>query len=248
MGCSNSSRFSWGLTVGLLVAAAGVILLLDQQGVIDANKVFQYLWPTLCISFGLINLLQTGGRRIWGVILLVIGVLLVFDNLGFAHVGFQTIWPLIVIAIGGLMVWQAIAPHSNPLSEHAATLRGRINQWRQGDSSDSDFNQLAILGGFKRRVTAKNFRGGSVMAIMGGFEIDLRQAGIEGDSATIEASSIMGGGEIKVPDNWRISMDGIGLFGACVDETHQIPPTDGVPQKHLIVKGINFMGGVVVKN
>jgi predicted membrane protein len=247
MGC-NSRRFSWGLTFGLLIAAAGVILLLDQQGIIDANRVFQYFWPVMCISFGLVNLFQSGGRRTWGIILLVIGVLLVFDNLGFARVGFQTIWPVIIIALGGLMIWQAIAPHSNPLSGQAATLRERLNQWRRGDSADGDFNHIAIFGGFKRRVTVKNFRGGSVMAVMGGYEIDLRQAGIEGDSATIDATSIMGGGEIKVPDTWRISMDGIGLFGAYVDETHQIPPVDGTSQKHLIVKGIAFMGGVVVKN
>jgi hypothetical protein len=119
MGLCNSRRFSWSLTFGLLIAAAGVILLLDQQGIIDANKVFQYFWPILCISFGLVNLFQTGGRRIWGIILLVIGVLLVFDNLGFARIGFNTIWPVIIIGIGGLMVWQAIAPHSNPLSGQA---------------------------------------------------------------------------------------------------------------------------------
>jgi predicted membrane protein len=248
MGLCNSRRFSWSLTFGLLIAAAGVILLLDQQGIIDANRVFQYFWPILCISFGLVNLFQTGGRRIWGIIALVVGILLVFDNLGFARVGFHTIWPVIIIAVGGLMVWQAIAPHSSPLNGQADTLRERLNQWRRGDSSDGDFNHIAIFGGFKRRVTVKNFRGGSVMAVMGGYEIDLRQAGIEGDSATIDATSIMGGGEIKVPDNWRISMDGIGLFGAYVDETHQLPATDATPQKHLIVKGIAFMGGVVVKN
>ncbi|HXN99152.1 MAG TPA: DUF5668 domain-containing protein [Candidatus Acidoferrales bacterium] len=244
----NTRRFSWSLTFGLLIAAAGVILLLDQQGILDANRVFQYFWPVLCISFGLVNLFQTGGRRTWGIILLVIGVLLLFDSLGFAHVGFQSIWPVIIIAVGGLMVWQAIAPHSNPLGGQAATWRERMNQWRKGDSSDSDFNHVAVLGGFKRRVTAKNFRGGSIMAIMGGFEIDLRKADMEGDSATIDATSIMGGGEIKVPDTWRISLDGLGLMGAYVDETHQIAPTDGTAQKHLIVKGINFMGGVVVKN
>jgi predicted membrane protein len=248
MGCSNTTRFSWSLTLGLLIAAAGVVLLLDQQGIIDANKVFQYFWPIFCISFGLVNVFQTGGRRIWGIILLIVGVLLVFDNLGFARIGFHTIWPVIIIAIGGLMVWQAIAPHSNPLSGQAETLRERLNQWRHGDSSGSDFNQIAIFGGFKRRFTAKNFRGGSVMAVMGGYEIDLRQADIEGDSATIDATSIMGGGEIKVPDNWRISIDGIGLFGAYVDETHQLPAADATPQKHLIVKGIAFMGGVVIKN
>jgi uncharacterized membrane protein len=98
MGLCNSRRFSWSLTFGLLIAAAGVILLLDQQGIIDANRVFQYFWPILCISFGLVNLFQTGGRRIWGIILLVIGVLLVFDNLGFARIGFHTIWPVVIIA------------------------------------------------------------------------------------------------------------------------------------------------------
>jgi hypothetical protein len=71
---------------------------------------------------------------------------------------------------------------------------------------------------------------------------------MEGDSATIDATCIMGGGEIKVPDTWLISLDGIGIFGAYVDETHQIPATDGKPQKHLIVKGTACMGGVVVKN
>jgi predicted membrane protein len=247
MGC-NSRRFSWSLTFGLLIAAAGVILLLDQQGIIDANKVFQYFWPILCISFGLVNLFQSGGRRICGVILLVIGVLLVFDNLGFAHVGFQTIWPVIIIGIGGLMVWQAIAPHPNPLSGQAATWRESLGQWVRSDSPDSDFSHVAVFGGFKRRFTGKNFRGGRIMAVCGGYEIDLRQADIEGDTATIDATSVMGGGEIKVPDTWRISLDGIGLFGAYVDETHQIPPTDATSQKHLIVKGIACLGGVVVKN
>ena len=35
----------------------------------------------------------------------------------------------------------------------------------------------------------------------------------------------MGGGEIKVPDNWLVSMEGISLFGAFVDETDQQPAT-----------------------
>jgi predicted membrane protein len=244
----DSKRFSWSLTFGLLVAAAGVILLLDQQGIIDANKVFQYFWPILCISFGLVNLFQPGRRRIWGVILLVIGVLLVFYNLGFAHIGFQSIWPVLIIVIGGLMIWQAIAPRTNPLTGQAASWREQLGRWGRNDSPESDFNQIAIFGGFKRRVTAKNFRGGNIMAVCGGYEIDLRKADIEGESATIDATSIMGGGEIKVPETWRISLDGMGVLGAYVDETHQIPPTEGTPQKHLIVKGIAFMGGVVVKN
>lgn len=235
----------WSLTFGLFVAAAGVVLLLDQQGILDAGKVFQYFWPTLFVSFGLVYLFQGGARRLWGGALLVIGVLLVLDDSGAAHI---PIWPLIIIAIGGLMVWQAIAPHTNPLTGKVATWREQIGQWGGGNSTDSDFNQVAILGGFKRRFIGKSFRGGKILAICGGYDIDLRQASIEGDAAVIDATSIMGGGEIKVPATWLVSIEGMGIMGAYVDETNQIPPTDSAPRQHLIVKGIAFMGGVVVKN
>jgi hypothetical protein len=84
---------------------------------------------------------------------------------------------------------------------------------------------------------------------MGGFQIDLRQADMEGDSAVIEAMSFMGGGEIKVPETWLVSMEGISLFGAFVDETdQQSPAIAGTPQKRLIMKGASLMGGIVVKN
>ena len=244
MACKPRSA-GWSLAFGLFVAAAGVILLLDQQGVLDAGKVFQYFWPTVCITFGAIYLFQGGGRRIWGGILLVVGVLLALDYSGVAHV---PIWPLIVIAVGCLMVWQAIAPHTNPITGKVATWREQISQWGGGSSTDSDFNHVAILGGFKRRFTGKNFRGGKILAICGGYDIDLRQATIEGDAAVIDATSVMGGGEIKVPTSWVVSIEGMGVMGAYVDETNQTPPTDSSPRQHLIVKGIAFMGGVVVKN
>jgi Cell wall-active antibiotics response 4TMS YvqF/Domain of unknown function (DUF5668) len=237
--------FGWSLMFGLLVAGAGVVLLLDQQGLLDAGRVFQYFWPAVCIAFGLIYLFQGGGRRMWGGVLLVIGVLLALDYSGRVRV---PIWPLIIIAVGGMMIWQAIAPNTNPLTGKVSSWRDQISRWGGGNSTDSDFNQVAILGGFKRRFTGKNFRGGNILTICGGFDIDLRQASIEGDGAVIDATSVMGGGEIKVPSSWVVSIEGMGIMGAFVDETNQIPATDSAPRQHLVVKGIAFMGGVVVKN
>lgn len=164
---------------------------------------------------------RAASSRMWGGVLLVIGILLALDYSGAAHI---PIWPLIIIAIGGLMMWQAIAPHTNPLTGKVATWRERISRWGAGSSTDSDFNQVAILGGFKRRFTGKNFRGGNILTICGGFDIDLRQASIEGDAAVIDATSVMGGGEIKVPPSWIVSIEGMGIMGAYVDETNQIPP------------------------
>jgi hypothetical protein len=245
---NDIKRFSWSFTFGALIVAAGIVLLLDQQGLINADRVFGYFWPVVCIVGGSLMLMDCrgrGGRGIWGFVLVTIGVVLVLENLGVAHIRFDAVWPLIVIGVGLLMIWRAIGPPSSGAPR---------NSWwdylRSGgsDASSSEFNHVAVFSGFKRRTTSKNFKGGKILAICGGFQIDLRQADIEGDSAAIEAISFMGGGEIKVPYSWDVSMEGIGFMGGYVDETDQSPPPPGTPRKQLIVKGAAVMGGVVVKN
>ncbi len=241
-------RFSWSFTFGALIVAAGVVLLLDQQGLINADRVFSYFWPVVFLLGGAVMLMDCrgrGGRGTIGLVLVTFGVLLILENSGFVHIRFDTFWPLIVIAVGLLMIWRAIGP---------ATPGSPGRDWwdylRSGGSSDSgaEFNHVAIFSGFKRRTTSKNFKGGKILAIFGGFQIDLRQADIDGDSAAVEAISLMGGGEIKVPYSWDVVMEGIGFMGGYVDETDQTPPPTGTPRKQLIVKGAAIMGGIVVKN
>lgn len=115
------------------------------------------------------------------------------------------------------------------------------------NASDSEFDYMAIFGGIKQRIAVKNFRGGRLMAICGGFEIDLTRADIEGHSAVIDASALMGGGEIRVPETWIVEIRGVALLGGYTDETHQMI-ADAATAKHLIVKGIAALGGVVIKN
>jgi hypothetical protein len=249
---SNRS-YSWSFIFGALIVAAGVVLLLDQQGLINADRVFSYFWPVVLVAAGttmLIDCRGRGGRGVWGISLLAIGALLVLENLGVAHIRFDTIWPLIIIGVGVLMIWQAAGPRTRPDGTTRSEWPEIFNRWSKVGSPDADFNGVAILGGFKRRITSKKFKGGSVLSVMGGFQIDLRQADMEGDSATIEAMSFMGGGEIKVPEEWLVSMEGISLFGAFVDETDQQPATGtgAGTQKRLIMKGMSLMGGIVVKN
>jgi predicted membrane protein len=250
MGTNRS--YSWSFIFGALIVAAGVVLLLDQQGLINADRVFSYFWPVILIAAGttmLIDCRGRGGRGFWGSIMLGIGVLLFLENLGVAHLRFEAIWPLIVIGVGVVMIWQAAGPRINADGSARSQWSNLVNHWGRSDSTQTDFSGIAILGGFKRRITTKQFKGGKVLSFMGGFQIDLRQADMEGDSATIEAMCFMGGGEIKVPETWLVSMEGISLFGAFVDETdQQAPAVAGTPQKRLIMKGASLMGGIVVKN
>lgn len=126
------------------------------------------------------------------------------------------------------------------------------------DSSAPRLDEVNIFWGRKRRIVAKNFIGGEIVTIFGGFDIDLRDADILGNIAEIEVVNIFGGGDIRVPPNWEIVMEAVGIFGGCSDRTlhpdssNQRPyPADGAtaPQpKRLIVKGVAIFGGLNVKN
>ena len=109
------------------------------------------------------------------------------------------------------------------------------------------FQANAIFSGFKRKITEGNFLGAHMVAIFGGGELNLRQAGMEGDSAVVYATAIFGGIEIKVPDTWQVTSQGTGIFGGFADETSQ--PSSSTPGlKRLIVKGEAIFGGVGIKN
>jgi predicted membrane protein len=243
--------FSWTLLLGALILGAGVVLLLDQQGTLSADRVFNYFWPAVLILGGFVTLIDCrgrGGRGFWGFFMLAWGVLLVLSNLGIGHFRFESIWPIAIIGVGVAMIYQAIGSRAGPDGSKRAQWMDYVNPWSRSGVDDSDLNHVAIFGGFNKRSSSKNFRGGKLIAFCGGFQLDLRKADIEGDTAVIEAVAIMGGGEIKVPENWQVSMDGIGIFGGYSDESSQEAPAPGLIQKKLIVKGVAILGGVVVKN
>src|SRR5487761_2687890 len=64
----------------------------------------------------------------------------------------------------------------------------------------------------------------------------------------IEANSIFGGIELRVPEAWTITVKGVGIFGGYEDKTldARIAPT--AKQPHLIVSGLAMFGGVTVRN
>jgi hypothetical protein len=78
---------------------------------------------------------------------------------------------------------------------------------------------------------------------MGGLEIDLRDASIKGE-AIIDIFALMGGVEMRVPEDWLIIIDGFPFMGGFEDKTR--PPKETT--KRLTIKGTAVMGGVEIKN
>jgi hypothetical protein len=103
---------------------------------------------------------------------------------------------------------------------------------------------IAVMGGFSRKgqwVVPAQF---TAVAVMGGGEIDLREARFAEPVATIHAYAIMGGIAIIVPEDVEVQVTGVGLMGA-FEHGSTGPGQPGGPK--LIVNGLAFWGGVEVK-
>lgn len=232
-----------GLILGLLVVFVGVIFLFDQMGVVSADHIFRFFWPAIFLYFGLEGILTgCGPGRFWGTMLTLAGVLLLLDTFHLVHVTFAIIWPLLIIFWGVSILLGTMGYGPKWRSHWKSSWFGR-----GGGSSDSELDYTLIFSGVKRRITAKDFKGGKIVAVFGGFNLDLRKADLEGEEAEIHTDAIFGGGEIRVPDTWRVSVRGAAILGAFVDETH--PPFDAGPgTKRLVVTGSAVFGGVNIKN
>lgn len=100
---------------------------------------------------------------------------------------------------------------------------------------------VAIMGGNERKGRFRIRERLTALAIMGGSDIDLRNAEIEGDEVTINIIAIMGGSIIYVPDTVEVELGGFGLMGGNTQRGSARPTHPGAPV--IRVNAYSLMGG-----
>jgi DUF1707 SHOCT-like domain len=103
---------------------------------------------------------------------------------------------------------------------------------------------LAIMSGARRAGPWLVPPAYTAVAIMGGVELDLRDARFAAAEVTIRAFCLMGGVSITVPEDMAVDVSGIGIMGG-FDHRASGPGAPGAP--HLRVVGFALMGGVDVR-
>jgi hypothetical protein len=103
---------------------------------------------------------------------------------------------------------------------------------------------VAIMSGSHRRGRFRAVGSINAVAIMGGDEIDLREAEIEGGELTVNVFTLMGGANIYVPDSIEVEVGGFSLMGGNVEIGSERSPRPGAPL--VRVRAYNLMGGVTV--
>ncbi len=226
------------LIVGAAIALFGVVLVLDRLNLVFADAILRW-WPAVIIAIGALIFSQarrTGGG-VNGIIVMIVGGWLLLNSVGILRVRFwEMFWPMVLIGIGSVLVMQAMRRHTREAA---------------GVEADDTLNIFVVMGGMKRVSTSQRFRGGEVTTIMGGAQLDLRQATIPpGEEAALDIFALMGGCEIKVPPSWTVVTPLMPIMGGVDDKRHLPDPAQSIgatPAPRLVLRGMLLMGGIEIK-
>lgn len=223
---------------GAFLLLAGGVLLAYKMGFPVPPKLFS--WETFLIILGLFIGIKHRFRHPFWLVLVFIGSASLIDD-AFPLLNIRTyIWPVAIMILG---LFFLLKPK-----------RVRMDNWQDNDygiptagttSLDSLIDITAVFAGVKRGILSKNFQGGDITAFMGGAEIDLTQADIQG-KAVLDVTAVFGGVKLIVPVDWEVQSHATAIFGGVEDKRFVYPALQS--GKVLVLDGVAVFGGVEIKS
>jgi hypothetical protein len=233
-GRSSTTR----LWIGISIIVVGVLAALDNLPFVH-HGFFLRLWPLVLVVIGLTRIGRDQQERgISGYALILGGLFLLLCEFGNRDL-IEYAWPFFIVMLGIFIVTKALRHNRGVPADLAA--------------HDSFLSGTAIFGGTKRRLANQDFKGGEMTAIFGGFELDLRQAVLECNQVRVDVFILFGGGELRVPQDWVVTMKATTIAGAFEDKTLHLPgpqDCDGPAplRPTLVITGLALFGGLTVSN
>jgi Domain of unknown function (DUF5668) len=233
--------------IGAFLVLMGLLLALEQLGWVEANHLMRF-WPVLVVLYGL-TILQRGGRGVvLGSIVVLIGGWLLLNTLHLVTLmPWQFVWPLILVAVGARFLMRSDVPRRGsapppiggyPPSASVAPLSG-------SPPVSDHISMFGLMGGTKQRVSGVIFRSADMTSLMGGCELDLRDALLAADgTAYVEVFALMGASHLIVPPSWKVVVQVTPIMGGVEDKTRPIMGGN----QFLYIRGTVLMGGVEISN
>lgn len=222
--------------VGVSLILLGAGFLGDQLGYFDFGDLIGTYWPVIIILAGVIGLLDKGSSKLGNMIVIAVGAIFLLSRLDLiTRDVFKYIFPVALILIGANVIFsKGIKTNSSGVNSET---------WNKNRTVEDFVDHTVLMSGIENFNTSQSFKGGKLTAIMGGIELDLREANMEGTQCYIEATAIAGGIEIHIPRHWRVEAQGTPLLGAFTNKA--LSSTDPAAPL-LIIKGTAIMGGVEI--
>lgn len=218
--------------IGVAIIWFGITLLAGNLG-FQFRSILNHFWPLLVMLFGLSYLTETGtDRKVIGLIITFLGFGLLGDRLGWFIFNMRTFWNIFWSVALILFGWLII-----------------------GGGSEGKTNWV-VMGGHERKGTPWELKSGTYFVIMGGVELDLRDAIIPEGETTLDFTIIMGGVDIRLPEDLEVECEGTSVLGGLeflgqssggVFGGRTVKQSRGNASKKIKISCRAFMGGATVK-
>lgn len=242
---------------GLILLLAGVLLLAYKMGAPIPGWIFT--WPVLLILIGFLIGIKSKFQNPGSLIMILIGSIFLADKT-LPGIDFNNyLVPVLLIGIGLIVIFRPKNErcrgrrfHNDSGNESFAgnlkpTTENNLNPEESMDiNSGERINVQAILGGIKRNVQSKNFKGGAILSFLGGSEISFMQADIQ-NPVVLEVNNVFGGTKLIIPSNWDVQNNISAVFGGVEDKrvfNNSAPDSN----KRIILEGSCVFGGIEVTN
>lgn len=248
-GHRSAGRDNGHIWAGVILLIVGGLLLARESGIYFPNWFFS--WPMILIAIGLFTGFRHGFRNPAPFILLAIGGIFLADRISPDFSLKEYVWPIIIMGLGLYFIFRPRGSHGcgrgyRKTGEAGIKTEDDTSKWEKAMADRNDVVDVtAIFGGVKKNMLSKNFKGGEIVAFMGGTEIDLTQADFSG-KVILDSFNMFGGTKLIVPPDWDVQSQIVAIFGGVDDKR---PPVSNVnPDKILYLDGTCIFGGVEIRS
>lgn len=200
------------------------------------NK-YLFEWQVILIAIGLTSIIGKPNKGP-GLLIFTVGVIFyVRDQTGFAIdiVFWQVLLGVLFLMLGFVIIFMK-KPHlrnKKTVSEDVV--------------DDEVIDELAIMGGTERSIITPNFRGGKLVAILGGGNFNLKGSMLAKGKNYLEVVAIFGGFKLTVPEDWNIKLQTVAIFGGIHEKNMPSKTEVSASTDQLIIKGLVIFGGGEIK-
>ncbi len=257
---SPKNRGKKNIILGIFFVIIGGLLLAQKSGV-DFPSWF-FTWPVLLVGIGIVSGFRHNFKRGPWFILILVGGIFLADRISDDLYLRPYFWPILFIAVGFFII-------SGGYFSRRRAIQGNDNlesgvAFEQADAADNTFDAsldnapadnyadsanvldvTAIFAGVKKNVLSKNFKGGDIVSVMGGSEINLSKADFN-NKVVIDCFTMFGGTKLIVPPDWDIQSNVVAIFGG-VDDKRPVSSMYNL-SKVLYLEGTCLFGGIEIRS
>ncbi|NLG05118.1 MAG: cell wall-active antibiotics response protein [Clostridia bacterium] len=248
----NDNRKAGNIILGIVLVVAGLGFAGNAFNLWDFNLFFEGWWTLFIIIPCAISIISRGPQK-GSLIGLMIGIVLLMlarDIIRWNTIG-NLIIPFILVVVGLGIILDTRNHKKNRFNNQDDYCEFVDSTTVEGGSTASQGTQepgkrkdiCAIFAGRKITYENENFYGANIDAVFGGVELDLRRAYMNGN-IEISLTSVFGGVTIFMPDNVRVIVDSVPIFGGV---TNHAVNTVGDVRATIHVNATCMFGGAEIK-